>query len=144
MLCVLDGGGEAVMEPMSCSLTNKNFVWARPDSPETPLGTRLLTGTACVASSYDCGSGKYCVEIKDCLSEGGTPPLILSGESESEMEAWVEAILTANGGVNVSQPDPEVSAESFHEFTVRDEKGSPTSLAQFAGKVCIFVNVATF
>jgi len=134
--------GEAPIKKMWCSVSQKEFSWADPEDPGCArVGSRKLTGTACVASSFDCGSGNYCVEVRDCVSDG--PKLVLASESELEMEEWIEALLEANGGVDTSTEEASTDASSTHEFTVKDAAGEPFSLSSLMEKVVVIVNVAT-
>lgn len=114
-----------------------------PDSP--PTETVALDGTACVTGEYNCGPETYCVSLKGCCSaeEGG---LVLSCEDSKTMELWTAAILNANGGAMPDDGDEvEVPADasSIYAFKAKDSKGVTRSLNEWAGHVCIVVNVAS-
>eukprot|EP00967_Tisochrysis_lutea_P136764 scaffold244342_cov26-Tisochrysis_lutea.AAC.4 len=94
----------------------------------------------------DCKEGLYCFEIQagDCKGSDGREPskLKLCTGSSSEQLLWLQAF--TQGGVLYEQEKDDGSVRSLHELSAVDMlTGQEVPFSQYAGKVCLVVNVAS-
>jgi hypothetical protein len=85
----------------------------------------------------DRGTGGYF-----SLSSADGTNFNFQASSSKEQEEWVQLLLDA--GATFQKAPIESTAKSIFEFTPLDIDKNPHPLAQYTGKVCIVVNVASY
>jgi len=122
-------------------MTSNPTVWYQYESKlaSTPqLVIDLSKTTLDVEECEDCKKDWHCFTLYQADRTAST----YCTDHSKEQTAWLEALVAA--GANLQQEDLHVTAKSVFEFKARRADGTTADLSDYAGKVCLVVNVSSF
>jgi len=85
----------------------------------------------------DCKAGHYCFGIISCKQK-----VVLCAENSTDQEDWIRSISDAGATIKEELSPADTKATLF-EYSALDIDMKETALSNFAGQVCLVVNVAS-
>jgi len=103
----------------------------------SPINVLDLSQVELEVAECSCKTGSYCFTIR----ERKFIHVVCADKSKDQL-AWLQALTDI--GVKFKEEDIDVVGNSIFDFSANDIDGNLVPLSNFAGKVCLVVNVASY
>jgi hypothetical protein len=103
----------------------------------SPANVIDLTQAELEVAECSCKTGSYCFTIK-----GKKRTHVVCADHSKEQLAWLQALTDI--GVKFREEAIDIEGNSIFDFSANDIDGNMVPLNNFAGKVCLVVNVASY